>query len=234
MSDNETIADIATELRQDYKGRPPINRAETTWCRRLIADRIDAAHKREVEKLNSVIQATVSRSDAEIDRLRREVVEASSRAATSAVNLTNEKWRREHGNAAKLRTGMECIRNAATCGGSDFGNPAIRGLLDQMEKICAIANAALAAPPRNCDMLCAATVEENIDAALKRADKDSMIDYDDEPRFARWFVSTPEEVAAFRAEEKRQRQERRRREKEEEREQPPPCGNSHWPQNVKG
>jgi len=56
------------------------------------------------------------------------------------------------GDAAKMRAALECIRNAATCGGSDFGNPAIRGLLDQMEMICATAKAALAAPPRNCDV----------------------------------------------------------------------------------
>ena len=40
---------------------------------RKEADEIEAANKREVDKLNSVIQATVSRSDAEIDRLRREL-----------------------------------------------------------------------------------------------------------------------------------------------------------------
>lgn len=45
----ETVADIVAELRQDYKGRPPINRAETTWCRRQIADRIEAAYKRDIE-----------------------------------------------------------------------------------------------------------------------------------------------------------------------------------------
>jgi len=37
-----------------------------------FAYRFEAAHKREIEKLNSVIQATVSRSDAEQDRQRRE------------------------------------------------------------------------------------------------------------------------------------------------------------------
>ena len=52
-----------------------------------FADRAEAAHKREIEKLNSVIQATVSRSDAEIERLRREVAEL----------------RKQIGNAAKLR-----------------------------------------------------------------------------------------------------------------------------------
>ena len=50
MSD-ETVADIVAELRQDYKGRPPINRAETTWCRRLLADRIEEAARREAAKL---------------------------------------------------------------------------------------------------------------------------------------------------------------------------------------
>ena len=40
---------------------------------RKLLRHLAAAHKREVDNLNSVIQATVSRSDAEIDRLRREL-----------------------------------------------------------------------------------------------------------------------------------------------------------------
>ena len=50
-----------------------------------LADRLEAALKREVDKLNSAIQATVGRSDAEIDRLRREIAEM--RQAGDAAKL---------------------------------------------------------------------------------------------------------------------------------------------------
>ena len=53
----ETVADIVAELRQEYKARPPIDRAETTWNRRRLADRIEAAYKRERGFEISVIRA---------------------------------------------------------------------------------------------------------------------------------------------------------------------------------
>lgn len=52
----------------------------------------------------------------------------------------------------QIRETLVTIRALATCGGSDFGNPAIRGLLDQMDTIRAMAQSALAVPPRNCDV----------------------------------------------------------------------------------
>lgn len=55
------------------------------------------------------------------------------------------------GNAAGMRDALKFIKDAATCGGSYFGNPAIRGLLDQMDMIRSTANAALSEPTRNCD-----------------------------------------------------------------------------------
>ena len=69
----ETVADIVAELRQDYKGRPPINRAETTWCRRSIADRIEAAHTREVgngAKLREALEDAKKSAFGIIDALR--------------------------------------------------------------------------------------------------------------------------------------------------------------------
>lgn len=75
------------------------NTAATQYVRKLL-DRLEAAHKREVEKLNSVIQATVSHSDAEIDRLRREVAEL----------------RKQIGNAAKMRKTLKEIRDMAVAG----------------------------------------------------------------------------------------------------------------------
>lgn len=52
----------------------------------------------------------------------------------------------------QIRETLVTIRALATCGGSDFGNPAIRGLLDQMDTIRTMAQSALAIPPRNCDV----------------------------------------------------------------------------------
>ncbi len=63
----------------------------------------------------------------------------------------------EGGNVAKLREALEEIERMAQWGGSDFGNPVVRGLLDTLTSIRDKAKAALAAPPRNCDV---GTVEE--------------------------------------------------------------------------
>lgn len=92
-----------------------------------LADRLDAAHKREVDNLNSVIQATVSRSDSEIDRLRWEA----------------EELRKQIGNAAKMREALKRIKHL-------FRN--INLYEDTVgNEAYAIADAALAEPARNCD-----------------------------------------------------------------------------------
>lgn len=76
----ETTADIIAEMRRwarNAKANGANYRLEDT-CGALggfiqaIADRIEAAHRREIDKLNAVIQAQRSQFDAEIDRLRRE------------------------------------------------------------------------------------------------------------------------------------------------------------------
>jgi len=91
---------------------------------------IEAA-KREIEKLNSVIQATVSRSDAEIDRLRREVAEL----------------RKQLGNAAAMRKALEAARDLLLpqCNG---GTAFAKACGETVNKIMD----ALSAPPRNCDL----------------------------------------------------------------------------------
>ena len=102
MSENtkqESLANVIAEGR-GYKGFPvPYAPARAIWLDDFnsFLDRIEAATKREIEKLNSVIQATVSRSDAEIDRLRREA----------------EELRKQIGNAAKLREAGYAIEDIA-------------------------------------------------------------------------------------------------------------------------
>ena len=98
------------------------------------ANELEAAHKREVEKLNSVIQATVSHSDAEIDRLRREA----------------EELRKKLGNTAKLRKALGIVYDWILKAGNVYGYPDTeqkrRQLYDMM-------TSALAAPARNCDVI---------------------------------------------------------------------------------
>ena len=87
MSENkmqESLTNVIAEGRS-YKGFPvPYAPARAIWLDDFnsFLDRIEAAYKRDIEKLNSVIQATVSHSDAEIDRLRREAEELRKQIAT--------------------------------------------------------------------------------------------------------------------------------------------------------
>ena len=99
------------------------------------ADELEAAHKREVEKLNSVIQATVSRSDAEIDRLRREAEELGKKL----------------GNAVKLREAVKAVVDVGYPHNFQIEAPHIRGYCYEITEAIKKCFAALAAPVRNCD-----------------------------------------------------------------------------------
>lgn len=105
---HETTSDIIAEMRrirvrefQDY------------------ADRLEAAHK-------------------------REIVEVSTRAATFAINKTNEEWRQKLGDCAKLREALKAI--IGLCAGL---MPTWDGAVGRIKDM---AEAALAAPARNCDV----------------------------------------------------------------------------------
>ena len=134
-AENETIADIVAELRDVATNTKLYGPQPTVYGKPIdiyiaeVATDIAAAHKREVDKLNSVIQATVSRADAEIDRLRREISELEKKI----------------GNAAKLREALITILDKAhEQYVNDFGIDTVW--------IQNVANTALAAPPRNCDV----------------------------------------------------------------------------------
>ena len=73
MNENETIADIVAMLRSRSDDMEKRLGDQHTLVEhdRAFADRIEAAHKRELDKLNSVIQAQRSAFDAEQDRQRR-------------------------------------------------------------------------------------------------------------------------------------------------------------------
>ena len=127
-AENETITGIANEIRA-RAGAWSDEKLKQYDLR--LANRIEAAAKREVEKLNSVIQTAVSRSDAEIDRLRREA----------------EELRKPLGNAAAMRGALDEILETLNKWRSN----------NEMEhwqysQLWDIANAALAAPSRQCDV----------------------------------------------------------------------------------
>lgn len=94
---HDTIDGLLAEFRgysYSYSyGMPPSYHVTMSWAdfRRML-DRFDAAHKREVDKLNSAIQATVSHSDAEIDRLRREIAEPRRLATRRNCDKFKTSW----------------------------------------------------------------------------------------------------------------------------------------------
>jgi len=75
-----------------------------------------------------------------------EKIDAVTIAAGHAVKLTNEKWRRDTGNATALREALEGVLSALADAGF---HPYVYG--DPLAEAVIKARAALAAPPRNCD-----------------------------------------------------------------------------------
>lgn len=71
---------------------------------------------------------------------------AAQREKVEAVNLTDEKWRRDTGNAAAMREALDKIHLIATTNINECVG-------DESDiHIVNLAKAALAAPPRNCDV----------------------------------------------------------------------------------
>jgi len=141
MSENkmqESLTNVIAEGRS-YKGFPvPYAPARAIWLDDFnsFLDRIEAAYKRDIEKLNSVIQATVSRSDAEIDRLRPEA----------------EELRKQIGNEVKLREVCMQMLELLMPEGYENCDVSIELDEDQVVKWRNRFRNALAAPARNCDM----------------------------------------------------------------------------------
>lgn len=153
MSENETIEDIEKKLRElaraikhtlqmpqaVYERHGRIENKPLDVYFAELADRIEAAHKREVDKLNSVIQAQRSAFDAEQDRQRR--------AAP--------------GNMAKLREAVVNISRYAECAAMRQHDAQTQEYIDQIHKW---ANAALKEPARNCDVDTAAEQSDRYEA----------------------------------------------------------------------
>ena len=144
----ETVDEIAAEM-EKYKDR--IIRG------RRYPERLRAAHKRELETKDSVIQTLSAARDDELDRHRREVdalkreIEATAAKCCQLGRLAGYgaseiKHQQEPvGNAAKLREVALAIRADILKRRSE--NCWYATDSDILEKI----EAALAAPPRNCD-----------------------------------------------------------------------------------
>ena len=58
----------------------------------------------------------------------------------------------EANNVAAMRKGLEQLCKMCSHNGHDFGIPAVRDLLDHLDMMKAVAQCALAAPARNCDV----------------------------------------------------------------------------------
>ena len=158
----ETLAEIEEELRSGEYAP--------------LADRIEAAAKREVERLNSVIQAQRSAFDAEQDRQRR--------AAP--------------GNSAALREALEKIYAIAK---TLMAATQMRSVTDSVRidvgEIRYLARAALAKPPRNCDRFA-----DELDAQIAflnevwliSVTKESMLERD---KFENWTDEMKSRYAAW-------------------------------------
>ena len=204
---HETIDDIIAEMRNlgklDEKSIDEVPRTLLGLGLRTYADRLDAARKREVDKLNSVIQATVSRSDAEIDRLRREIAElkqagnaAHGRELSKICPKTGGDFG-QLGNAAKLREACANIAEYARSAQCHTEDAHVLGYLNQIE---GWAKAALATPARNCDLPEVAKgqpkLAEQAWRVFKRSHKDSHLDAYGLLRCIRWLLAPATEKEA--------------------------------------
>ncbi|MBQ1344727.1 MAG: hypothetical protein IIY62_01630 [Kiritimatiellae bacterium] len=134
MADNETIADIIAWLRRPRGGE---NAYLTLW-RDEIADRLEAAHKRERENYDAKIadlQLRVKLWTDRSDELVKKCVEQYAKL-------------KQVGNSAKLREALiKAITMLAVCEWPDGTN------MEGVEELRRDIDAALAAPPRNCDVI---------------------------------------------------------------------------------
>lgn len=128
----------------------------------------------------------------------REIAEASTRAATAAVRLTNEKWMSETGNMAKLRRVCEQMLELLKAPpGFNGGGMSVE--LDEEQVVMWRDRFldALAAPARQCDRYTGDDLDRDVDDAYASANKDLMVDYDREDLPIRWLLSTDAQVEAY-------------------------------------
>lgn len=158
---SERIEDIIGDIRAQNQGLPEDSYALSPYVSDLLrlADRIEAAAKAleadrdnwrrqaldEDARANAINSAANTNVDAKVYS-KSEMIESVVKAATQAVQLTNEKFARSVGNVAKMREALEdsngLLEELALIG--EWSESA-RGQIAEN-------NAAIFAPPRNCDM----------------------------------------------------------------------------------
>ena len=132
METNETKEDIVREIRDTAEGMKEFNAIQPTrYTIQSWADRLDAAWKREREKYQR-----------EYDECARDYNNAQRKRSIAESELADLK--KSVGNAAALMVAMKEIRDCAVAGVHS-------GSVDCYE-IIEIAEKAMAAPARNCDM----------------------------------------------------------------------------------
>ena len=149
MADNETIADIIAEMRALSN---PISDGIIAINGRQIADRLDAAHRREADYACEAYESAL--------KAKREALREQYEAG-ALVDGTR-------GDSAKLREALEHMVRAETYGSMERDDLCGRCLEKMFARCkhdgtCWVDKAitALAAPPRNCDRY--ATVDEAMD-----------------------------------------------------------------------
>ena len=148
MNEQETIADAIAWLRSPQPGE---NGYLTAW-RDEIADRIEAAWKRERHERDRITATRVRELEGLLDSAARAVTQCAIEKKSIP------------GNAAKLREALVSVKKSI----DDMGAASLNGdpevLLMSLTQVCARLSAridsALAAPPRNCDV---GTAEEQED-----------------------------------------------------------------------
>lgn len=141
MADNETHEAVVKLARGELEEHERIN----CWFRpefvRALIDRLEAAHKREVDALKqrcAELSAEITAKDEVIKRLNDAIAEEQRRKMATAENSSAV------GDAAKLREALGNLRAEL------WNNTVIAG--KRKFELYEIADAALAAPPRNCDV----------------------------------------------------------------------------------
>ena len=151
MSDErqETVADIVADIRAQNQGLPEDSYALSPLVCDLLsfADRIEAAHQRDVAELKSKMNDVVCENEALRDA-------CGTCGAKREREATREKSSRV-GNSAKMREALRQVSRVAVemTRKTVTGESEDRKTVDEWAlRLCDIVSATLAAPPRNCDV----------------------------------------------------------------------------------
>ena len=153
-SKQETIADIVADIRAQNQGLPEDSYALSPLVCDLLsfADRIEAAHQRDVAELKSKMNDVVCENEALRDA-------CGTCGAKREREATREKSSRV-GNAAKMREALEAVVKVGYPHNFQKEAYHIREYCYEITTAIKKCFASLASPPRNCDVLSKAEVLE--------------------------------------------------------------------------